>query len=72
MSLRSASCTLRVCCSKWSDGKLYYTEEEIRREHPEAVQVPGSRKVFEIPETDEERRAAADSIFRPPKDCKPF
>lgn len=31
-----------------------WTEEHIRREHPEAERVPGSRILVELPETDAE------------------
>lgn len=51
---------------KMVDGKLYYTEAEIRARHPEAVSIEGSMKVFEVPETPEEIAAAERSITRAP------
>lgn len=39
-------------------SSFHMTEEEVRKAHPEAVKVPGSMKVFEVLETEEERRAA--------------
>jgi hypothetical protein len=38
--------------------RIHYTEAEIRRKHPEAVRVDGSRIVVELPDTEEERAAA--------------
>lgn len=38
--------------------RVHFTEAEIRREHPEAERVDGSRVVVEMPETDQERVAA--------------
>jgi hypothetical protein len=56
---------------KMRPGKLYYTAEEIMALHPEAEPVPGSMKVFQYPETDEERAAQYQAMSRPPKDFRP-
>jgi hypothetical protein len=38
--------------------RVRFTEAEIRREHPDAARIDGSRIVVEIPETDAEHDAA--------------
>lgn len=38
--------------------RAHFTEEEVRKEHPEAVRVEGSRIVVEMPETQAELDAA--------------
>jgi hypothetical protein len=38
--------------------RAHFTEDEIRREHPDAVRVDGSRIVMELPETPAEFDAA--------------
>ena len=43
---------------RWAGTRAHFTEAEIRREHPEAVHTEGSRIVVEMPDTEEERRAA--------------
>jgi hypothetical protein len=35
-------------------GKVLYSEAEIRERHPEAEKVPGTMKLVELPETEEE------------------
>lgn len=42
---------------KWSNTRFHCTEEFIRKEHPEAVKVEGSLRVFTLPETPEEFRS---------------
>jgi hypothetical protein len=39
-------------------GTIYMTEEQVKKEHPEAVRIEGSMKVFEEPETEEEKKEA--------------
>jgi hypothetical protein len=48
---------------RWTTTRIPYTEEGIRREHPEAERVPGSMKLVEVPETDEEREAIVRSTL---------
>lgn len=43
---------------RWTTSRVHFTEAEIRREHPEAERVDTSRILVEVPETEEERRAA--------------
>jgi hypothetical protein len=61
--------------TKWagrtSTTKLYYTEEEIKREHPEAIRVDANWREFEEPETEEERQAIMRSVSRKPSPYKP-
>lgn len=47
---------------RWKKTRHHATEEEIRREHPEAERVPGSMLLSEVADTEEERRVA---MFRP-------
>lgn len=56
---------------KMMDGKVYYTEAEIRATHPEAERVPGSGKLVDVPETDAEREAAFQSMCRAPRNFRP-
>jgi hypothetical protein len=60
---------------KWAgkmiDGKLYYTAEEIKPQHPEATPILGSMKLFEVPETEAELNAILDLQRRPPKNFLP-
>ena len=42
---------------RWTTTPIAYTEEQIRREHPEAEKVPNSRVTVEVPETEEEIEA---------------
>jgi hypothetical protein len=57
---------------RWTTTKIRYTEEAIRREHPEATRIEGSLKVHEIPETEEEKQAAYEALRRPQRDFKPL
>lgn len=43
---------------RWTTSRAHFTEAEIRREHPEAERVDGSRIEVELPDTDQERQAA--------------
>jgi hypothetical protein len=47
---------------KWAGrmvtGRVHMTREEVMREHPEAVQVEGTKRIDQQPETEEEHRAA--------------
>jgi hypothetical protein len=47
---------------KWAGrkvtGAVHMSEEEVMREHPDAVRVEGSKRIVEEPETEEEHRAA--------------
>lgn len=52
-------------------GKLYYTEAEIKAIHPEAELIPGSGKIFEYAETEEEKNAAYQAMSRPGKNFLP-
>jgi hypothetical protein len=38
-------------------GCVHMTEEEVKREHPDAVKADGTKRVDEEPETDAEMRA---------------
>jgi hypothetical protein len=38
--------------------RIHYTEAEIRREHPEAIRLDGTRIVVVLPESEAERGAA--------------
>jgi hypothetical protein len=38
--------------------RVHFTEAEIHREHPEAVKIPETRIVVDLPETDAEIQAA--------------
>lgn len=57
---------------KMVKGKVHYSEEEIRKTHPEAEKIPGTMKIVEYPETEEERKAAYRAMSRQPKDCEPW
>jgi len=35
---------------RWTTTQITYTEADVRREHPEATPVDGSRIVIELPE----------------------
>jgi hypothetical protein len=39
---------------RWTTTQIARTEEDIKREHPEAIRVEGSRTVIELPETEAE------------------
>jgi hypothetical protein len=39
-------------------GRVHMTEVEVHHEHPDAVRVEGTRRVDEVPETEEELQAA--------------
>lgn len=56
---------------RMTDGKLYYTEAEILARHPEAERIAGTLRLVDVPETDEERQAAADCMKRPVRDFLP-
>ena len=56
---------------KMSAGRVHYTEDEIRAQHPEAERVPDTMIVVEVPETDEEREAAQSCMKRVPRDFRP-
>jgi hypothetical protein len=43
---------------KQTTTRIHYTEDEIRREHPEAVRIDASRITMEVPETLAELDAA--------------
>lgn len=43
---------------RWTTTSYHCTEEHIRKEHPEAIAVPGTRQVLMVPETREERENA--------------
>jgi hypothetical protein len=43
---------------RWTTTKIHWTEEEIRRENPEATKVEGSRILVNRAETDAEIEAA--------------
>lgn len=47
---------------RWAGRKvtspIYWTEEDAKSAHPDAVRIEGSMKVFEEPETAEERAEA--------------
>jgi hypothetical protein len=54
---------------KMTATRYHCSEEDIRKEHPEAVRIEGTLIVREIPETDEERKAAQYSdLTSPPMD----
>lgn len=38
--------------------RIHYTEQEIRRHHPEAVRVEASRVLVDLPETEQELQQA--------------
>jgi hypothetical protein len=42
---------------RWTTTQIARTEEDIRREHPEAIKVEASRIVVEMPETEAEIQA---------------
>ena len=39
---------------RWTTSSIHYTEESVRKEHPEATVIDGSRKVRQVPDTPEE------------------
>lgn len=39
---------------RWTTSAIHQTEAEVRREHPEATRIDGSRIVVELPDTPEE------------------
>jgi hypothetical protein len=39
---------------RWTTTRVHFTEPEIRREHPEATKIEGSRVLVELPETEAE------------------
>jgi hypothetical protein len=41
----------------WTNTRVAYTEEDIRREHPEAKKLPYSRIMVDLPETPAEIQA---------------
>jgi hypothetical protein len=42
---------------RWTTTKIHWTEEDIRRENPEATRIDGSCVVVELPETEAEIQA---------------
>ena len=38
----------------WTTTRIAYTENDVRREHPEAMKIESSRVVIELPETEAE------------------
>jgi hypothetical protein len=42
---------------RWTSTRIAFTEDQIRREHPEAEKVEGSRVVVNLPETEAEIQA---------------
>jgi hypothetical protein len=56
---------------KMTAGKVHYTADEIKATHPEAEPVPGSMKLVDIPETDEEWEAVYEATRRPQRNFKP-
>ncbi len=56
---------------KWTTTKYNCTEDQIRREHPEAICLVESKRVDMVPETDAEirelQRASSTSVFQRPK-----
>ena len=40
---------------RWSTTNFHCTEEQIRKEHPEAIRVPGTLVEHQIPETEAEK-----------------
>jgi hypothetical protein len=43
---------------RWTTTTIHYTEQEIRREHPEAVKIEASRVTVRRPQTEAEIEAA--------------
>jgi hypothetical protein len=41
---------------RWVTTGHHCTEEQIRKEHPEAVRIEGSRRELEVAETSDERK----------------
>jgi hypothetical protein len=39
---------------RWTTTLVPFTEDQVRREHPEAVRVEGSRVLVDVPETEAE------------------
>lgn len=56
---------------RWTRTKILYTEEDIRREHPEAKRVDGSMVRVQVPETDAERAACYEVARRPSRNFRP-
>ncbi len=52
---------------RWTSTRIHYTEEQIRREHPEARKIQESRLVVDVPETPAEIAAAEQAMRRPPR-----
>ncbi len=48
---------------RWTNTKYHCTEEQIRKEHPEAVCQVESKRVQQVPETDDELREAQQMNF---------
>lgn len=53
---------------RWRTTTYHTTEEAIRREHPEAVAVLGTRRVSTVPETPEEALACLPPTVQRPMD----
>lgn len=49
---------------KWRHTRYHCTEEHIRLEHPEALRLPSTLIVREVPETDEEIQAKLRAVSR--------
>jgi hypothetical protein len=47
-----------IWAGRLTTTRIAYTEAEIRREHPEALKLEGSRIVVDLPETEAEIQAA--------------
>lgn len=45
-------------CGKWGNTRYKCTEEDIRKENPEAIKIESSREVRLVPETEEEQNRA--------------
>lgn len=43
---------------RWTTTRIPYTQAEVRREHPEAVRIDGSRVLIELTDTEAEVEAA--------------
>ncbi len=53
------------------NGKMLLTWDEVSREHPEAVKIPGTMTLVDVPQTQEERDAAYEFNRRPPHNFRP-
>lgn len=42
---------------RWTTTRIPFTEEDVRREHPEAVRIEGTRVDVQMPETEAEIQA---------------